>query len=58
MAQRQTYAFKEMREPARSFKEYRLRTIMKQREEIVARLIDLDFEVWVLEEFFRCGGGE
>jgi hypothetical protein len=33
----------------------RLRLVMEQREEVVSRLVDLDYQIWVLEEFFRGG---
>lgn len=41
-------------EASRSFKLVQLRLLMKEREDIVARLVELDYNIWVLEEFFRA----
>ena len=42
-------------EAAKSFKEVRLRLLMEEREDIFEKLIQLDYDIWVLEEFFRGG---
>ncbi len=36
-------------------KSARLRSLMRQREGLVNRLVELDYSIWVLEEFFRAG---
>ncbi len=36
-------------------KSARLRSLMKQREGLMNRLVELDYSIWVLEEFFRVG---
>jgi len=30
---------------------------MKEREEVVSRLVELDYSIWVLEELFRTDPG-
>jgi hypothetical protein len=40
-------------EVSRSFKSVQLRLLMKEREEVVSRLVQLDYSIWVLEELFR-----
>ena len=40
-----------------SFKAVRLRLLMKEREDAGRRLAELDYTIWVLEEFFRTGSG-
>ncbi len=36
-------------------KSARLRSLMRQREGLVNRLVELDYAIWILEEFFRTG---
>ena len=38
-----------------ALKAVQLRLLMKRREELAASLMDLDFRIWALEEFFRSG---
>jgi hypothetical protein len=38
---------------ARTLKAVQLRLLMREREEAGRRLADLDYEIWILEEFFR-----
>ena len=38
------------------FKEVQLRLLMNEREDVVKKLVELDYYIWVLEEFFRSGG--
>jgi len=38
---------------AKSCKAARLRRMMEAREEAFNRLVELDCEIWVLEEYFR-----
>jgi hypothetical protein len=33
----------------------KLRRLMKEREEVVTRLVKLDYKIWILEEFLRKG---
>lgn len=42
-------------EASNSFKKVQLRLLMKEREDVVRRLVELDYTIWVLEEFFRAG---
>lgn len=42
-------------EASKSFKAVQLRLLMKEREDVVARLVELDYTIWTLEEFFRTG---
>jgi hypothetical protein len=42
-------------EASKSFKAVHLRLLMKEREDLFKRLIQLDYSLWVLEEFFRAG---
>ncbi|MDE1852132.1 MAG: hypothetical protein KGI38_00075 [Thaumarchaeota archaeon] len=42
-------------EASKSFKKVQLRLLMKEREDVVKRLVELDYSIWVLEEFFRAG---
>lgn len=35
-------------EPSRSSKEARLRLLMKEREGVVSKLVELDYSIWVL----------
>ena len=39
------------------FKKVQLRLLMKEREGVVLRLVELDYTIWTLEEFFRAGAG-
>ncbi len=39
-----------------SFKAVQLRLLMMEREDEVGRLVQLDYDIWVLEEFFRSRG--
>ncbi len=41
---------------SKSFKAVQLRLLMKEREDEVRKLVQLDYDIWVLEEFFRSGG--
>ena len=38
-----------------SFKKVQLRLLMKEREDVVSKLVELDYAIWTLEEFFRAG---
>jgi hypothetical protein len=40
---------------AATFKKVQLRLLMKEREDVVSLLVELDYKIWVLEEFFRSG---
>ncbi len=40
-------------EASRSFKTLQLRLLMKEREDQVLKLVDLDYSIWVLEEYLR-----
>ena len=40
-------------EASKPFKSVNLRLLMEEREEVVNRLVQLDYSIWVLEEFFR-----
>ncbi len=40
-------------EASRPFRAFHLRLLMKEREGVVNRLVQLDYSIWVLEEFFR-----
>ncbi len=42
-------------EASKPFKTIELRLLMKEREDVVSRLVQLDYSIWVLEEFFRAG---
>jgi len=42
-------------EASKSFKAVTLRLLMKEREDVVNQLVQLDYSIWVLEEFFRSG---
>ncbi len=42
-------------EVARSFKTVQLRLLMREREDVFRKLIDMDYTIWVLEEYFRTG---
>ena len=44
-------------EASRTFKTVQLRLLMKDREELFSRLVEIDFEIWVLEESFRVDDG-
>ncbi len=33
----------------------RLKVLMREREDLVGRLMEIDFAIWVLEESFRAG---
>jgi hypothetical protein len=39
-----------------TFKKVQLRLLMKEREDVVSRLVELDYAIWTLEEHFRAGG--
>jgi hypothetical protein len=39
-----------------TFKKVQLRLLMKEREDVVSRLVELDYAIWALEEHFRAGG--
>ncbi len=43
-------------EASKSFKAVQLRLLMKEREDEVQKLVELDYSIWVLEEYFRNGG--
>jgi hypothetical protein len=38
-----------------TFKKVQLRLLMKEREYVVSRLVELDYAIWTLEEHFRAG---
>jgi len=38
---------------SKSFKSVELRLLMKEREDDAARLVALDYRIWVLEEIYR-----
>ena len=38
-----------------TFKKVQLRLLMKEREHAVSKLVELDYTIWTLEEFFRAG---
>ncbi len=38
-----------------TFKKVQLRLLMKEREDVVSRLVELDYAIWTLEEHFRAG---
>ncbi|HEV2138530.1 MAG TPA: hypothetical protein VGR53_06780 [Nitrososphaerales archaeon] len=38
---------------SKSFKSVELRLLMKEREDVVSRLVALDYRIWVLEEIYR-----
>lgn len=40
---------------ASTFREVHLRLLMKEREDTLAELVDLDCSIWALEEGFRTG---
>jgi hypothetical protein len=40
-------------EASKPFKLVQLRFLMSEREEFVRKLVDLDYSIWVLEEYFR-----
>jgi hypothetical protein len=40
-------------EASKSFNSVQLRLLMKEREDVFARLVALDYRIWALEEFFR-----
>ena len=37
-----------------TFKKAHLRLLMKEREDVVSKLVELDYTIWTLEEFFRA----
>ena len=39
-----------------TFKTVQLRLLMKEREDVVSKLVELDYKIWTLEEYFREGG--
>ncbi len=41
---------------SRSFRKVQLRLLLKEREDVVSRLVNLDDTIWTLEEYFRAGG--
>lgn len=43
-------------EASRSFKAVQLRLLMKEREVEVQKLVELDYSIWAIEEFFRVTG--
>ena len=43
---------------ATPFNVVRLRLLMKEREDAVNRLVELDYAIWNLEELFRAGTPE
>ena len=45
----------EVPETSGPFKKVYLRLLMREREEAVMKLVDLDFKIWTIEEFFRAG---
>jgi hypothetical protein len=40
---------------ADSVKMVHLRLLMKEREDAFLRIVDLDYAIWILEEYFRTG---
>ncbi|MDA4119336.1 MAG: hypothetical protein OK436_01995 [Thaumarchaeota archaeon] len=38
---------------SKSLKSTELRLLMKEREDVVSRLVALDYRIWVLEEIYR-----
>jgi hypothetical protein len=42
---------------SKSFRLVQLRLLMKDREEVISNLVQLDYSIWVLEEFFRANDG-
>lgn len=42
-------------ETSATLKKAQLRLLMKEREGVVSRLVELDYAIWTLEEFFRAG---
>ncbi|MDG6983741.1 MAG: hypothetical protein JRN28_04250 [Nitrososphaerota archaeon] len=40
-------------ESSRALRESHLRLLLKEREATVAKLVDLDYAIWALEECFR-----
>ena len=38
-----------------TFKTVQLRLLMKEREDVVSKLVELDYKIWTLEEYFREG---
>lgn len=42
-------------EASATFKKMQLRLLMKEREDVVSRLVEMDYTIWVLEEYFRSG---
>ncbi len=45
-----------MPEVSKSFKGVHPRLLVNEREDEVRRLVQLDYDIWVLEEFFRNRG--
>ncbi len=41
---------------SKSFRRAQLRLLMKEREDVASKLVDLDYSIWVLEELFREAG--
>jgi hypothetical protein len=42
-------------EASKTFNAVHLRLLMKEREDILKRMLELDWEIWKLEECFRTG---
>jgi hypothetical protein len=40
-------------EASMTFREVHLKLLMKEREDTLSRLVDLDYALWALEEHFR-----
>lgn len=38
-----------------TFKRAQLRLLMKEREDVASRLVELDYSIWAIEELFRAG---
>ncbi len=45
-------------EDSKYFNLVHLRLLMKEREDVVNRLVELDYAIWILEEHFRTGTQE
>jgi hypothetical protein len=42
-------------ETTKSLRSTQLRLLMKEQEDMVSRLVELDYAIWELEELFRTG---
>ena len=52
----ESYSWETNPEAWESIEAVQLRLLMKEREEAVTKLVELDYTIWVLEEFFRRSG--